>query len=103
MQGVDVYGLPWLLHLVGDVHQPQPAGDAGGIFVFTVPNRTLHAVWDQSAGPDPDLATQALQAYRKNPGDLSPDPNLWINEGFELAESAKCIHSATLPSLVNNP
>jgi hypothetical protein len=61
-----IYDLPWLEHLVGDVHQPlhatsrflkaQPMGDAGGNFVFVTsksnPGKNLHAYWDDSAGTD---------------------------------------------------
>jgi len=48
-------GLAWILHLVGDIHQPlhasgrmsprDPWGDAGGN-TFRVGTRSLHSVWD---------------------------------------------------------
>lgn len=57
------YDLVWLLHLVGDVHQPLhatsrfdkdfPAGDAGGnqIRVCTTSCGSLHAFWDSLLEP----------------------------------------------------
>lgn len=54
--------LAWLLHLVGDVHQPlhtssrvtpqAPRGDAGGNGV-RVGSRSLHAVWDDAMDRSP--------------------------------------------------
>jgi len=57
------YDLVWLLHLVGDVHQPlhatsrfdreHPAGDAGGnqVRVCTATCGSLHAYWDSLLEP----------------------------------------------------
>jgi hypothetical protein len=54
------YDLPWLEHLVADIHNPLhatsrftkalPGGDQGGNLVF-VPGKTLHAYWDDAASP----------------------------------------------------
>jgi len=98
------YDLVWLLHLVGDVHQPlhdtarfskqSPRGDAGGNFV-TVCNpqcgTKLHAFWDGLLGSDPDL----WSVIKIGQGLPAPNPQLagntnvdqWINESFSLAKS----------------
>ena len=76
------YDLPWLEHLVGDVHQPlhltsrflrsQPKGDEGGNFVFVEPGRNLHALWDDAAAPrdlsDDDIVRYAREITAENPG-----------------------------------
>ncbi|MDR1350281.1 MAG: S1/P1 nuclease [Zoogloeaceae bacterium] len=56
-----IYALPWLLHLVGDIHQPLHTGgrnDRGGNqFYVRVPAakrkkpQTLHGYWDDLPGP----------------------------------------------------
>jgi hypothetical protein len=54
-------GLAWVLHLVGDVHQPlhcsarvtirEPAGDKGANdFKLDSKNKNLHAYWDSMIG-----------------------------------------------------
>lgn len=97
------YDLPWLVHLVGDSHQPlhatsrylksQPKGDAGGNFVFVQGGPTLHALWDNAAAPR-DLTYEEVLRYAReitaeNPfADLgSLDPKEWMMESFELDKS----------------
>jgi hypothetical protein len=54
-----IYALPWLLHLVGDIHQPLHTGgrnDRGGnqFYVrtpFAKRLQTLHGYWDDLPGP----------------------------------------------------
>ena len=58
------YDLVWLLHLIGDIHQPlhavtritqpHPKGDAGGNFVklFGDASSNLHSYWDDLPGAD---------------------------------------------------
>jgi hypothetical protein len=98
------YDLPWLEHLVGDVHQPlhltsrflksQPKGDAGGNLVFVEPGRNLHALWDDAAAPrdlsDDDIVRYAREITAEFPAvsPLSLDPVEWANESFELDKSA---------------
>jgi hypothetical protein len=98
------YDLPWLEHLVGDVHQPlhltgrflrsQPKGDAGGNFVIVEPGRTLHSLWDDAAAPrdlsDEDVIRYAHEIAAEYPAGppLSPDPTHWAAESFELDQSA---------------
>ena len=98
------YDLPWLEHLVGDVHQPlhltsrflksQPKGDAGGNFVFVEPNRNLHSLWDDAAAPR-DLSYDDIVRYaREITADYPPvnppslDPIAWAAESLEQDKSA---------------
>ena len=96
------YDLVWLLHLVGDVHQPLHSstrisaadlqGDNGGNSVkLADPSKELHAFWD------------GLPGDSSNPADVIPygkilaaaDPVLakkadasdWIKESFDIAET----------------
>jgi len=98
------YDLPWLEHLVGDVHQPlhltsrflrsQPKGDAGGNLVFVEPGRNLHSVWDGAASPrdlnDDDIVRYAREIAADYPAGttLSLDPADWAAESLELDKSA---------------
>jgi hypothetical protein len=98
------YDLPWLEHLVGDVHQPlhltsrflksQPTGDAGGNFVFVQPGGNLHSLWDDAAAPrdlsDDDIVRYAREITADYPAasPLSLDPTEWAAESFELDKSA---------------
>jgi hypothetical protein len=93
-----VYDLPWLEHLVGDVHQPlhctsrflrsQPKGDAGGNFVFVTPGRTLHSVWDDAPGTDNSddyVAKYAAKATAAHPAhSIVENPSRWVDESFKL-------------------
>jgi len=102
------YDLVWLLHLVGDVHQPlhcttrvssgQPNGDQGGNAV-KCPNcqpgyGNLHGFWDDvlgTTGDSPDYqsiitAAQQLPAPAASlAGNL--DANVWITESFTYAKT----------------
>lgn len=98
------YDLVWLLHLVGDVHQPlhtitrfnqrQPKGDKGGNDVRVCVTATtcdgkLHRFWDDLLGTSEDY--KAALAIAKT---LVPEPNLaaisdeaiWIEESFLAAK-----------------
>jgi hypothetical protein len=100
--------LCWLMHDVGDIHQPLhstalysqnlfPTGDKGGNMIKTDQRQNLHAVWDQFLGVrapfrtarnraialvnDPDdskLGTQAAEQL---------DEKTWLDESHDLAES----------------
>jgi hypothetical protein len=105
------YDLTWLLHLVGDVHQPLHAtsrftsahqdGDEGGNLVkIRCGQRTevfcrtgeLHAFWDDLLGPTDGPPDRVIHAQGGLP---NPDENLvsisdeavWINESFEAAQA----------------
>jgi len=103
---VKSYDLVWLLHLVGDVHQPlhttsrftsgQTKGDAGGNFVktrcaFPCAETNLHWFWDDAPGVDDDpehaiAAAELLEAPDDQRASIA-DENIWINESFELSKS----------------
>src|SRR5262249_21923632 len=82
-QDVQSYDLVWLIHLVGDVHQPlhgvqrftkaQPDGDSGGgdVKLCSTPNCTysLHSFWDGLFGTrlDVDASIELGQRLLKLP------------------------------------
>jgi hypothetical protein len=102
------YDLVWILHLVGDVHQPLhavarytkqiPDGDAGGNAEMVIPATgetiTLHAYWDRMFGgyTSPygavfdarDRDGLASVKVNKAAAQIS-DPQAWIEESAELA------------------
>jgi S1/P1 Nuclease len=101
------YDLSWLIHLVGDLHQPLHAterftadaltGDAGGNFVKVSCSRssdcprTLHAVWDDILGNSMSPTTAIdYAATLPLPADAAavqaPD-DVWAAESLRLAES----------------
>jgi len=93
------YDLSWLLHLVGDVHQPLhctarfsqglPNGVAGGNLVVLIgtPNE-LHAFWDGALGASESL-TDVVKAGKNLPGANAGnmDAAAWIEESFQAAQS----------------
>lgn len=97
------YDLAWLLHLVGDVHQPlhcatrvsknDPSGDKGGNKV-KVGNTELHAVWDQILGTGADSAILLkVVTFAKSLPPANPVPAAdtneinWVQESFHIAET----------------
>ena len=92
-----VYALPWLLHLVGDIHNPlhaatrftrdDPSGDRGGNAVYVEPGRTLHGFWDGLPGPDPSSASyidreaSRLRSSKLKPSGESGGPVGWRMRG----------------------
>jgi hypothetical protein len=99
------YDLVWLLHLVGDVHQPlhcasrfdqsQPHGDHGGNKVLLcAPPCTdeLHGFWDGVTGDSVDPAETRAQAADLAAADPAlaavDDAAKWIAESFEAAKAA---------------
>jgi hypothetical protein len=99
------YDLAWLLHLIGDLHQPlhatsrfthaEPDGDAGGNDVKITCTkcgsaRELHAFWDGLLGPTSAPPQDAIDAA----ADLrtvdagSTDENDWIQESFTIAKES---------------
>jgi hypothetical protein len=91
------YDLTWLLHLVGDVHQPlhastrvsnsDPQGDAGGNLVkLSCKSCELHAFWDHLLGRSNNLYT-VVGAARKLPMAeavlaAKSDQKDWLAESF---------------------
>ena len=103
-QALKSYDLMWLLHLVGDLHQPlhavtrvthlQPQGDDGGngVHLCSSPcNDLLHGFWDGVLGDDKEPiglvndATSFQVATGPNAMDL--DAAKWAAESFMLARS----------------
>jgi hypothetical protein len=100
---VKSYDLVWLLHLVGDVHQPlhgatrvstnQRQGDAGGNLHCLGRGAqcpTLHSFWDGAVGNTGDAVEAAGFAGTLNTADPgaagNPAVSDWTRESFELAK-----------------
>lgn len=100
---VKSYDLVWLIHLVGDVHQPlhatsrfsaaAPHGDRGGnhVNLCEAPCRKeLHAFWDGAAGTgnSPTAAIKAAAQLAEAPSDAAEltDVQKWIDQSFNLAQ-----------------
>jgi S1/P1 Nuclease len=99
--GLKSYDMTWLLHLVGDVHQPlhastrvsntNPEGDAGGNLVkLDCSKCVLHAFWDELLGTQSNLQT-VMKAARKLPKAqpalaAKSDEKDWIAESFMEAQ-----------------
>jgi hypothetical protein len=101
--------LSWLLHLVGDAHQPLHAvalftprrfefGDRGGNDIRARDQGSLHQLWDGLLGEDTSLGFVTAQArrWRQTPA-LQPlarearrslDVETWLDEDCALARSS---------------
>jgi hypothetical protein len=97
------YDLSWLLHLVGDVHQPlhcatrvsatDADGDAGGNLVklsCTGCSTELHAFWDNLLGTSSSLTRVVTSAKKLPAADATlagkADEKDWVAESFEDAK-----------------
>jgi len=99
------YALPWLIHLVGDAHQPLHAATEPSVaeapgkppsivnpFNPRKPRSTLHAFWDDLPGPlwlrgeDLDAASTALIA--RYPPPLPSTSAQWIDESWLIARNS---------------
>jgi len=103
------YDLTWLLHLVGDIHQPlhaatrvsstDPDGDAGGNLVkLDCAKCQLHGFWDDLLGKQNNV-TAVREAARKLPkpnAELAAksDQKDWIAES--LQEAQQTVYSAPI-------
>jgi hypothetical protein len=96
------YYLPWLLHLVADIHQPLHVGngqdEGGNLFEIEnplTPHRpfsNLHSYWDDLPGPS-SLRGQRLENQAKELVDRNTPPNQgtvndWRRESRELHRNA---------------
>jgi hypothetical protein len=101
------YDLAWLLHLVGDVHQPLHAtqrfiatdtdGDGGGndvkycLTTQCTVGSSLHSFWDGAFGTEETLssvityASQMFTPSEENSNKL--DPTVWFEESFQIAKA----------------
>ncbi|MFG1382496.1 S1/P1 nuclease [Xanthobacter sp. V3C-4] len=123
------YDLVWLLHLVGDAHQPlhatarfshaHPHGDQGGNLAKVIPATgetiTLHAYWDRLLGsystPQGAIMDAMVDKNTKLPkpdperaGEL--DPEVWFKESEKLAEDvayAEPVRSCTEACTLDRP
>lgn len=97
------YDLPWIEHLVGDVHQPlhcigrtllsSGRSDAGGNGVFIAPRGNLHGLWDDAAGnntSDAYVTSYAAEAVAATPApsSIEKNPKKWIAQGAKLARTS---------------
>ncbi len=99
------YDLVWLMHLVGDVHQPlhatsrftksQTEGDSGGNDVKLCKSpcrKELHAFWDSllGTGTSTRAAIKAARSIDAAPAGSASnqDVHSWIVESAELAKTA---------------
>lgn len=103
------FDLVWLLHMVGDAHQPLhatarfsrdlPDGDQGGNMQLVVPATgeeiKLHAYWDRLLGGYSTPQGAVLDAFINGETKLSPadpvraavaDPEAWFVESAAIAE-----------------
>jgi len=121
------YDLVWLLHLVGDVHQPLhattrfshdlPHGDQGGNKEMVVPATgetiSLHAYWDRLLGnystSEGAIQDALIDDHTKLP-DPDParawnaDPDEWLRESEKLAEDvayAEPVRSGLQPYILD--
>jgi hypothetical protein len=105
------YDLVWLLHLVGDIHQPlhatsrftqtQPQGDNGGNLVALCAHpcsNELHAFWDDVLGTSKSASAAIQRATTLAPATASKvaiqDELVWAQESLALAQSS--VYSAPI-------
>jgi hypothetical protein len=105
------YDLIWLLHLIGDVHQPlhaatrvtqeDPAGDAGGnkVRLKGDASSNLHSYWDDLPGSDCRFCNNKIPCVDRAMVlglDLPAPPvtaarelktSVWVHESFEAART----------------
>jgi hypothetical protein len=96
------YDLVWLLHLVGDVHQPLHSstrvgaadleGDNGGNNVkLAAPSSELHAFWDGLPGDSSNIADVITYGTTLAAADpllaKKADASDWIKESFDIAQT----------------
>jgi S1/P1 Nuclease len=103
---VKSYDVAWLIHMVGDVHQPlhatsrysklHPKGDVGGnlVMIKCTPkcDKNLHSFWDGLV--DANRTTPAMIAAAAKlkkatgPAVSKTDPHVWITESFAIAKNS---------------
>lgn len=110
-----VWALPWLLHLIGDLHQPLHTGyaeDQGGnrfeVENLTDPRRpftNLHSYWDQLPGRDSLRGKRLPARLRSLLAEFDPpvhgNVRLWRQESRQLLESAYPSRQGSLLPLID--
>lgn len=110
--------LSWLIHLVGDIHQPlhcatlvnsvypAPAGDKGGNAFFVRPAEApvnLHSIWDQALGSSANPQTElnyAVMIRNQYPRDSLPElvihksVEAWSIESRNVAIESAYLHGS---------
>lgn len=109
------YALPWLLHLVADIHQPLHVGqhgDEGGNkveienpFNKRLPFSSLHLYWDDLPGPPwlrgERLEKNAARLLDNYPKPVQGDVALWRAESHQLLAFAYPKASGSLLPIIN--
>ena len=109
------YALPWLLHLVADIHQPLHVGqhgDEGGNkveienpFNKRLPFSSLHLYWDDLPGPPwlrgERLEKNAARLLDNYPKPAQGDVALWRAESHQLLAFAYPKASGSLLPIIN--
>ncbi len=106
---VKAVALCWLLHLVGDIHQPLhctglvsvdrfPKGDKGGNEIPLKRGKNLHSLWDGLLGSDSKMSSVAKAAnelldkskfgVQWESATNETDPRKWAEESHQICESA---------------
>jgi hypothetical protein len=105
-QPVQAYELPWLLHLVGDIHQPlhcvtrftsrhpKPLGDLGGnsfLLDLSGQKKKSHSFWDGSLETEEDpmfimeLGDEIMRDIKQEKPDKTKEQD-WVNESATIAK-----------------
>ena len=109
------YALPWLLHLVADIHQPLHVGrhgDEGGNqveienpFNKRLPFSSLHLYWDDLPGPPwlrgKRLADNAARLLERYPAPEQGNVALWREESHRLLDTAYPTEAGSLLPMVS--
>ena len=109
------YALPWLLHLVADIHQPLHVGqhgDEGGNkveienpFNKRLPFSSLHLYWDDLPGPPwlrgERLEKNAARLLDNYPKPVQGDVAFWRAESHQLLAFAYPKASGSLLPIIN--
>ncbi len=110
------YALPWLLHLVADIHQPLHVGqhgDEGGNkveienpFNKRLPFSSLHLYWDDLPGPPwlrgERLERNAARLLENYPKPVQGDVALWRVESHQLLAFAYPKASGSLLPIISD-
>lgn len=98
----EAFALPWILHLITDVHQPlhgttrfrkvngTAEQDKGGNNCFVTGEGNLHSLWDGLLGSNQDEGSVArlaasLQDHQPAPKKVDTKPEVWIAESVQAA------------------